>query len=798
MIMDNQIDQLDGNIDTIEVEETEKQIEEMLIRQDEIYALQLQQQELNERIRTIPVPQRHSSTITAHTTLKSVDLKGQSIIPRLDHYDYSLPPTDGRRYIEASTEHGQGFFFPHKNASCLTKERAKLTAAPGTSLLAESIYSIMDRLELNNDMDITTVAGSIRSRSSISHANESNLWVNKYSPQRFTDLISSVTINKMVLQWIKEWDYCVFGNQPIPSAQPPITSFNSNWIDKPRDRLFRPDKKILMLAGPPGLGKTSLAHIIARQAGYQVFEVNASDDRTGTVMQDRLKMALESNSVKQTKKPTLVIIDEIDGVYGGGGDRNFIEQLVRLAETPLPNPMEAQAKKVGKKRTRTPLLRPIICICNDQFAPVLKPLRSLAKIITVEPVTSQQLILRLREICIREKLTVENRALLLLAESTNYDLRSSINALQMLSTITRHINMKVVEQQIMNGKDVGRPVFHVWSLLFQRPNAKRIKQAHVDLFRRYTHRLTKAIEANGEYERIIDGCFENYPNVRYHDHAMKKPVMIAQWFHLFEKLHSGATGAQHHTELYPYLSYPAIAIHPLFAGSIHQSIAYPKTMYSTKATAKSHQNLLDQWRQHLNATTRRSFTRHHAHLELLPYLLRIISPSIKSINAQLIKVHERPRVHRVVALMLNFGLLYTQERLENGQFYYRLEPPLEAITQFTELSNKSVLPKSYATRQMLSQLIEVERLARKEQALTMAETQKNNNTPRKPLKSATIQPIIKVPVDFFGRPIQLKSNTNDTNNDQSDVQKQHSIWYTFNEGFSNAVRRPVTIKELLV
>ena len=38
---------------------------------------------------------------------------------------------------------------------------------------------------------------------------------------------------------------------------------------------FACTKKLALLCGAPGLGKTTLAHIIARHAGYHVVEMNA-------------------------------------------------------------------------------------------------------------------------------------------------------------------------------------------------------------------------------------------------------------------------------------------------------------------------------------------------------------------------------------------------------------------------------------------------------------------------------------------------------------------------------------------
>lgn len=66
-----------------------------------------------------------------------------------------------------------------------------------------------------------------------------------------------------------------------------------------------------MLCGPPGLGKTTLAHVVARHAGYRVYEINASDDRSAPVLRERIAEAMERSTLLADKRPNVIILDEV-------------------------------------------------------------------------------------------------------------------------------------------------------------------------------------------------------------------------------------------------------------------------------------------------------------------------------------------------------------------------------------------------------------------------------------------------------------------------------------------------------
>ena len=75
-------------------------------------------------------------------------------------------------------------------------------------------------------------------------------------------------------------------------------------------------------------------------------------------------------------------------------------------------------------------MRPIICICNDLYAPTLRPLRPLARIIRFTPPTNVMLVHRLRTICNEEGLGADSKNLTMLTEIAEGDLRSCLNTLQ--------------------------------------------------------------------------------------------------------------------------------------------------------------------------------------------------------------------------------------------------------------------------------------------------------------------------------------------------------------------------------
>ena len=312
------------------------------------------------------------------------------------------------------------------------------TAAPGkaqTSFYGIQVHKILKEAketkprqaeEMQEDAPIESMEVPRGGRKKHRHI----MWTEKYRARKFTDLVGDERTHRSVLRWLKVWDPIVFPEATKPKAKSNI------YEDQSEERAHR---KILLLTGPPGLGKTTLAHVCAKQAGYEVVEINASDERSRDVVKGRIRDCVGTENVRgvnskvgdqtvrKAGRPVCVVVDEVDGVVsgsGGSGEGGFVKALIDLVLLDQKNskavPAAANNSKKRKKGDSFKLLRPMILICNDVYHPSLRPLRTsgLAEIIHVRKPPLEKVIARMKNVFEKEGLEVENDGVRRLCEAT--------------------------------------------------------------------------------------------------------------------------------------------------------------------------------------------------------------------------------------------------------------------------------------------------------------------------------------------------------------------------------------------
>ena len=202
------------------------------------------------------------------------------------------------------------------------------------------------------------------------------MWSEKYRPKHILDLIGNEEARKLFVEWFAKWKKGV---------------------------------KPLLLVGPPGIGKTTMANLSAKHFGYDLISLNASDVRNKKNIQEILQPVLGNQSVHGLP---MIFIDEVDGIHGRS-DYGGVEALINiLKESTVP----------------------IILAANNHSSDKMKKIKKSVTTIELRPLSPRLLLLHMNTILQKENAKISPGKLMKLITDSNGDIRSMINSAQALVT----------------------------------------------------------------------------------------------------------------------------------------------------------------------------------------------------------------------------------------------------------------------------------------------------------------------------------------------------------------------------
>ncbi|MCE9651548.1 MAG: AAA family ATPase [Nitrosarchaeum sp.] len=202
------------------------------------------------------------------------------------------------------------------------------------------------------------------------------MWSEKYRPQNISDMIGNEESRSSIIEWFTKWKK---GTKP------------------------------LLLVGPPGIGKTTISYLTAKQFGYDLIGLNASDVRSKSQINEILTPVLGNISILGIP---MIFIDEVDGIHGRG-DYGGVEALIEILKEPTV---------------------PIILAANSDESDKMKSIKKVVKTIYFKPIPPRLLKVYLENILRKENSQLSPGSVIKVIDRSNGDIRSMINLTQSLVT----------------------------------------------------------------------------------------------------------------------------------------------------------------------------------------------------------------------------------------------------------------------------------------------------------------------------------------------------------------------------
>ncbi len=227
--------------------------------------------------------------------------------------------------------------------------------------------------------------------------------VEKYRPKKISEMVGNKTALEKILEWALDWE---------------------------RDRPRKP----LLITGPPGVGKTTIAYVLKNEFGWDLIEMNASDFRDKSSVERIIGSASQNASLFSKRK--LILIDDIDQTFSV--DRGGISTLSHIL-----------------KQTN----QPIILTAQDFWDRKIQPLRTLCTHVQLKKVHWQSIAHLLRKIADAEGINISETDIIEISKNAKGDVRAAINDLEAYNREAyrdRTVEIFEIMKQVFVGKEYSK------------------------------------------------------------------------------------------------------------------------------------------------------------------------------------------------------------------------------------------------------------------------------------------------------------------------------------------------------